>query len=185
MLPPVKPSGAHQLCHQLCQPPLRQLPQPPFRHPPLRHQLPQASCCSPGRDLTASPAMSETAWRMTASRSPTGDRCAAGNRESAGCCAASPGAAAASSRDTPTAPAGMICKRTRRYLSRNDTRATFNGTLSRRVSDKIVTAVKLVRAPAPLRSSAPKAATDRGFGQRPGNPVHALRAGNRRSSGTR
>src|SRR5438270_5304921 len=139
-------SGAHQLCHQLCHPPLcqplRQLPQPPFRHPPLRHQLPQASRCSPGLNLTPSPAISETAWRMAASRSATGERSAADNRESAGCCAASPGAEAPSSRDTPTAPAGIICESTLRYFCRNDIQATSDGTLSRRVSDETVTVVK-------------------------------------------
>ena len=47
-----------------------------------------------------------------------------------------------SSRDTPTAPAGMICERTLRYRCRNDIQATSNRTLSRRVSDKTVSVVK-------------------------------------------
>jgi hypothetical protein len=92
----------HQLCHQLGQPlcqPFRQLPHPPLCHPPLRHQFPQASCCSPSLDRMVGAPSSETASRMAASRWETA-WVAAGN-EFMGCSLAPHGAPEPRSSETP------------------------------------------------------------------------------------
>src|SRR6516164_138387 len=94
----------------------------------LRHQLPQASSSSPSfdrADLLSASAMSETASRMAASRSPTPARSAAKGSALVEYRAAALGTVEPSNSATPAAPAGAIPERILRYLSRSDIPITF------------------------------------------------------------